>query len=441
MYSDLFDQLGGRGAGGGGNRSSENNNTSSRAAQGPPPLVALKAGKLTLTPSSTTTESSSLSYRCVADPRRGEIRLVYQADAGGLTWQWYDRRDETVVDTYPLSTTTTSSYGSLDRVPLTGKRHERDRIYVWSRPQEEEPPETTTTNTTPAMDYDMYWMQDESTEQEDALIQELNSYLANPAKAAANNTNAPGTTSTTTTGSGAVATTSTGNAATSTTTTSNNTTNNNNSLQVDALSTILENLGMPQPTAGGTSNTAASGTGTLTLADLQGAMAQMQQQPPSSTSPPVAIPLTEVVTPAAITALLESDDPTVRQRLAALLPSSSEDGNNSSEQTLADNLRSPQVQQTLRSLTQALLPDDHGNVDGFLSVLANFQLNGNNNNNSNLTPQAMANPIQAFLDAIQESVQENTATTTAPAADTEGGESKEEDQQEEKSDDPMDEGN
>ena len=436
MYSDLFDQLGGRGAGGGNRSSSENNtSSSSRAAQGPPPLVALKAGKLTLTPSSTTTESSS-SYRCVADPRRGEIRLVYQADAGGLTWQWYDRRDETVVDTYPLSTTT-SSYGSLDRVPLTGKRHERDRIYVWSRPQEE-PPEATT-NTTPAMDYDMYWMQDESTEQEDALIQELNSYLANPAKAAANNSNsntAPGTTSTTTTGSGAAATTNTGNAATSTNN-NNNTSTNTNSLQVDALSTILENLGMPQPTAGGTSNTAASGTGTLTLADLQGAMAQMQQQPSSQSSPPVAIPLTEVVTPAAITALLESDDPTVRQRLAALLPSSSGDGNNSSEQTLADNLRSPQVQQTLRSLTQALLPDDHGNVDGFLSVLANFQLNGNNNNN-NLTPQAMANPIQAFLDAIQESVQDNTSTNTEPAADMEGGESKEE---EEKSEDPMDEGN
>jgi Flp pilus assembly protein TadG len=103
---------------------------------------------------------------------------------------------------------------------------------------------------------------------------------------------------------------------------------------------------------------------TLTLADLQGAMAGIQSTAATTAATggggglgASAPPLSEVVTPAAITQLLENDD--VKARLMELLP---EDQRTSD--MLQENLRSPQVQQTLRSLTSALLPDDDGNMDG-----------------------------------------------------------------------------
>jgi UCH-binding domain len=87
-------------------------------------------------------------------------------------------------------------------------------------------------------------------------------------------------------------------------------------------------------------------------------------------------------------------------RLVELLP----DGQRNRE-CLEDNLRSPQVQQTLRSLTSALLPDDAGRVDGFLSVIANFQL-GSAAPDPGTVQAASTNPIQAFLDAVIRSVQD-----------------------------------
>jgi len=69
---------------------------------------------------------------------------------------------------------------------------------------------------------------------------------------------------------------------------------------------------------------------------------------------------------------------------------------------LEENLRSPQVQQTLRSLTSALIPDDNGSMDGYHSVLANFQLD------AAAGQQALTetnNPIQAFLDCVLASVE------------------------------------
>jgi 26S proteasome regulatory subunit N13 len=65
--------------------------------------------------------------------------------------------------------------------------------------------------------------------------------------------------------------------------------------------------------------------------------------------------------------------------------------------SLQDNLRSPaQVQQTLRSLTAALLADDGGNMDGFYSVLANVALDPADGQAAMIAQ----NPIQAFLDCI-----------------------------------------
>lgn len=86
----------------------------------------------------------------------------------------------------------------------------------------------------------------------------------------------------------------------------------------------------------------------------------------------------------------------MKERLIEFLPEEQR-----SVEHLAENLRSPQVRATLRSLTAALLPDDTGSMDGYYSVLANFNLDGAqesliaNHNNS----------LQAFLECVLKSVE------------------------------------
>jgi len=228
----------------------------------------------------------------------------------------------------------------------------------------------------------MYWMQDLVNEGEDELIAKVNQYLTNPEDAAPDDDENA-------TGSGGAEGSSSNDASGS---------NVSNNAQVDALSNILENLGMPEAnrTASSSESTTAGalGGGTLTLADLQGAMAGLQTGGRGrrvAAVPPT--PLSEIVTPSAITALLKDDD--IKDRLIALLPSGQQ-----SEQHLEDNLRSPQTQETLRALTQALVPDDNGSMDGYHSVIANFQLNPKDGEKALTT----GNPIQAFLDCILASV-------------------------------------
>ena len=353
MYSDLFDQLGGGRA-----RAAAEASSSTRVATGPPPLVSVKAGKMTLT------TRDDGSFDCEPDTTRGEIRLVY-ADSM-LQWQWYNRREQSVVDK-TLIPPQGPPAGTFERVPLEGKKHAKDRVYVWTHyPDEAEP----------KVQYDMYWMQDESEEKEDETVAKINQYLADPSSAVPEDEAAANATAS---AQAAAASSSSSSA--------------NNQEQVDALSNILENLGMPQQPgsagASGSTDAPPAGTGTLTLADLQGAMAGMQQQQQASKQ----VPLNEIVTPSAIEKLLANDE--VCDRLLPLLPETQR-----TKEALADNLKSPQVQQTLRSLTQALLPDDTGNMDGFASVLANFQLP-----EADMTT-AMSNPIQAFLDAILKSVKD-----------------------------------
>ena len=232
-----------------------------------------------------------------------------------------------------------------------------DRIYVWYLGSNQ---------------HKLYWMQDASDDGEDDIVAQVNQLLANPTET------------------------------------------------VDALSNILENLEMPANNATATATAAASGAaaggGTLTLADLQGAMAGLQ----TATTSSVVTPLNEVVTPAAISSLLE--DESIKNRLLELLPE-----NQRSPEHLEDNLRSPQVQSTLRSLSQALQPDDTGSLDGYHSVIANFQLSPED---GQAALAAGKNPIQAFLDCVVAAVKTDDEETKE--------ESKEETKEESK-DDAMEE--
>lgn len=211
--------------------------------------------------------------------------------------------------------------------------------------------------------------------------------------------------------------------------------------QVDALSNILENLGMPRTTAttggGGSSSTvnsssaetftttnavapAATPSGAtasastnsssrgLTLSDLQGAMAGLATTSPSSNSAPLGIqqqqqqqqppgpPLSEIVTAENVleSGILENEQ--VKQKLISLLPE-----NQQSEDRLLENLRSPQVRQCLNALSAALCDDQGRSMDNFNSILANFQLRPEDG----AIAMMAGNPIQAFLDCVLKSVQ------------------------------------
>lgn len=373
MYSEFFDQLGGGGLPG--RRSNSNNNASSSGPSRPPALVSFKAGKMNLTPIDP--DASEKKYRCEPDTRRGEVRLVYQtassdaATTNGLYWQWHDRRDDSLVDSKQIA----EAGSTWEKVELPkSKKHARDRIYVWTQQDGT---------------YDMFWMQDASEEKDEELVVKVNQYLADPASAAPTGAAEGGSS-----GDAAVPSASTTQEGVTSGSTGENPPSQS---QVDALSNILQNLGMPQSEgSGGAENTgggaasggSAAGGGMLTLADLQGAMAGVQQP-----QQPAVAPLSEVVTPAAVSSLLENEG--ARERLMAFLPEEQR-----SAEYLEDNLRSPQVQQTLRALTQALLPDDSGNMDSFYSVLANFSLDPADGQEA----MAANNPIQAFLDCILASV-------------------------------------
>ncbi|GAX27658.1 hypothetical protein FisN_13Hh250 [Fistulifera solaris] len=361
MYSDFFDQIGA-------NRRLQRESNNPTSNDEPAPLVSVKAGKMALTKQA----QEPVSFQCESIRTRGEIRLLWKDNA--LKWQWYDRRDREVRDEFVIDS---SSAGTFERVPMTGKKHENDRIYVWTRPDVEDEQER----------YKMYWMQDASEEKDDEIVASINEYLADPKKAAPESDRMETDDSAQTSANRASSTT--------------------NANQVDALSNILENLGMPQSSSSEMSTDEPSGArATLTLADLQGAMASIQDQGSRSAPGPV---LSDVVTPEAITGILQDEG--ARNRLMELLPPEQR-----SAEYLEENLRSPAVQQTLRHLTATLMPDD--DWSGFYTVLANFQLDPADGQDA----IAAGNPVQAFLDCVLASVKR------------EKEESKEDEQEEEKQD-------
>jgi hypothetical protein len=352
MYSDLFDALGGAPQ----NASTSTANNSSNRDE-PQPLLSFKAGKVEMA------LQDSGKYACVPDTRRGQVNLKY-GDDSQLVWEWYDRREKKVVDTIRITDPVALKQAA---VPPSQDKETNDRVYYWKLDNE----------------WRMIWLQDK--EEDPELISKANDILKTITKPAEAPEVATGAAAVSTSGDSAR---SPGDASTSSASTTTR--------QVDALSNILENLGMPQGEGGTAAAAAASPApvpagGTLTLADLQGVMAGLQNQQVSANPPG----LQDIVTPDAISELLANEE--VKNRLLQELPEEQR-----SLEHLEENLRSPQVQQTLRSLTSALIPDDNGSLDGYHSVLANFQLDAAAGQQ---TLTEANNPIQAFLDCVLASVE------------------------------------
>jgi hypothetical protein len=154
-----------------------------------------------------------------------------------------DRRDKTVVDSVKVG-----RGGKFERIL------DDDRVYLWTAGPKK---------------WEMYWMQDLEKEGEDDLLVQVNQYLMNPDEAA------PG---------GAAA------AAPDVT---------NNNAQVDALSNILENLGVPEGAE--VPVPCKINSRDLDLGRFAGRDGRLE------TAPAAPAPLSEVLTPAAITSLLQDE--------------------------------------------------------------------------------------------------------------------------------------
>ena len=136
------------------------------------------------------------------------------------------------------------------------------------------------------------------------------------------------------------------------------------------------------------------------MADLQGAMQGLATSTPPGSAAVAAAgmpgpPLSELATADAIDASGILSDPAVRARLVELLPEGQR-----TDDKLEENLRSPQTQQCLKSLTAALSSGDELN-----SVLANFALDPSDG----AAAMATGNPIQAFLDCVLKQVEKGKA--------------------------------
>lgn len=351
-------------------------------------------------------------YLVTADSRRGQISLIYElgsrssgsnSNSGGgsgngiLKFEWKDRRTRSVIDSLTIFPEDRCTFTPVP----TGR--EGDRVYLLQF------------GNNPDRRF-FFWMQDKY---EDGLdennCKQANTFLSNVNEcivAAGGEPPQPTTTSTPSSSSNKKSDSSSSAAPAS---------NSGSASQVDALSSILENLGMPQPNTGATAtsstttatpssskstteNTSSSNNnapaasttgGGLTLADLQGAMAGLATHSPAGSTTTTAEipgpPLNELATSDFIDESGILENPDTVARLTEFLP----EGQRTPEM-LRENLRSPQVQQALQSLTMAL----SGDAESYHSIIANFQLEPQDG----AAALASGNPIQAFLDCVIASV-------------------------------------
>ena len=434
MYTDILDQVtggggggagrGGRSGGRGGNaRSGSSNNNDSHHDE---IIVRFKAGRISLESHSAVTSTSNTGitdassstdddtstvppevtsankendqkFHCVAGPERGEVRLVKSTSSASsqpsYSWQWYNRTTENVAETIHLlpSSESTKMKHTFERVTLPNKKiHEEDRVYVWTQiPSSSKKKRVLDVVPEQTPKYRMYWMQDADPTTDDTVVTDVHKFFADVATAAAAAANSAATSSSSSSNAAAAS-----------------------ASQVDALSSILENLGMPQNATNGingmdttsdvdipeASSTGTSGRNQLTLADLQGAMASIQQQQEQRVT--VGPPLQDLVTSQSIDAIMEN--PEARQRLLQFLPPEQQ-----SEEFLRDNLTSSSMQSTLRTLTQMLIQqmadgDASSAYTEYSNVIANFQLDPQDGEAALLQNN---NPIEAFLNCIIASVE------------------------------------
>jgi len=238
-------------------------------------ILSFKAGKMThvLQPNG--------KFLVSPDPRRGELNVMFEAD-NPVKVEWKDRRTTAVVDSLNVMESDNWTFERID----TGK--EGERVYLLQTPNSED-------------SRLFFWMQDKDVETDEVNCVEVNRFLSDASEAAqaAGVVVAPATGGgTTTAGTNASASAVGGGGSDNTNDALMRMMRSNNradtaaataasgasptpSHQVDALSNILQQMGMPQGAAGTATGTDGTSS-TLTLADLQGAMAGLATTSPTN---------------------------------------------------------------------------------------------------------------------------------------------------------------
>ena len=102
--------------------------------------------------------------------------MVWSATNRELKWEWMDRRDKTIVDSFKVDA---ASGGRFERI------RDDDRVYLWTQSLSSGGGGGGgSNNSNDQKKWEMYWMQDLEQDAEDEILVQVNQYLMNPAEAA-----------------------------------------------------------------------------------------------------------------------------------------------------------------------------------------------------------------------------------------------------------------
>eukprot|EP01006_Ploeotia_vitrea_P037337 TRINITY_DN66122_c18_g1_i1.p1 TRINITY_DN66122_c18_g1~~TRINITY_DN66122_c18_g1_i1.p1 ORF type:complete len:378 (+),score=51.38 TRINITY_DN66122_c18_g1_i1:53-1186(+) len=336
-------------------------------------LLQFKAGKCKME------LQANGKYKVSPDLRKGSISLVRTSD-NVLHFRWLDRTNSNaVVDDYIIMPNETV-FSKVN----TG--NDNDRVFILKWKQNNIGSTTNSSSRTTAPRYAMFWMQQKQTNEDTDNVKKVNEYLNQSVPAPATN---PQTQWMQMMGL-APPTAPTPNVATQQTTNNNNTSNNtsNNNNNVDA---ILGSMDFGSLLASANSNNTTTSS---------------SNNPTSgNTVPPPAptIPQGQTTQRTSLLDLLKSDvilssgifnDADIRKRLLELLPTESTNSvTNENEEValLQENVHSPQFQQAIDVLSEAL--SDPAN---YQSILSSFNIDPN----PGMPKLMMGDPIGAFVDCI-----------------------------------------
>ena len=173
-----------------------------------------------------------------------------------------------------------------------------------------------------------------------------------------------------------------------------------NAVQLDALSSILSSMGLPNSTsdtnaaAPSAASSSGSGSAPLSANDIQQVISGLAGAMRRKRSPSIA----EILSPEDITPLL--DDPEIQQVLMGLLPEERR-----TVQELRSVVHSPQMQRAMHVLSSALQSDN------FNTIMANFNLD----TKAGADALAAGDGIGAFLQALQVDADGGEAASSSKA--------------------------
>eukprot|EP00752_Nemacystus_decipiens_P008109 g7249.t1 len=376
------------------------------AASGSAPLLSFKAGKMKVS------DKGGDKFHITPDLRKGTISLFKGPDDQLMHFSWKERPSGNVVDDV-IILPEEAVYKKVD----TGR--EGERVYLMEIAGNRR---------------FFYWMQDKDADKDEENMKKVNELTNSPPpddapasrSAGAAGTDMMGLLSSMGGGAGGAGLGGGGGGGTS-----GGSGGANEQLNIQNLQSILQNMGFsaqeqachlrPEITVQPATSTpgwllyrmdeelkhtgegflASGAGGGLTAADFQRAMMSISGMMPQQRKPPIS--LNDVVDADKIEEMGVLEDPETQRLLLPLLPKGGQ-----TVEELRETIRSPQLQQALQSLGQAL------HSDNFNNIMSSFELDPSNPESSEA--MARGDPVEAFLRAMMHSAAAKKEREAAEAA-------------------------